>query len=80
MSKPMKEFLNQFKRLNLESKKAFVFETKADFKLAGSSGKKVMKILAKSKMKIMYPLIPGIVVNSKGPQVAHILHLMEKPG
>jgi len=80
MSKPMKEFLNQFKRFNLESKETFVFETKADFKLAGSSGKKVMKILAKSKMKIMYPLIPGIVVNSQGPLVAHTLHLMEKPG
>ena len=80
MSKPMKEFISEIKKLNLEGKRAFVFETKADFSLAGSSGKKILKVLSKLKLNILYGLISGIVTEQQGSLVNGTLSMMEKFG
>ncbi len=80
MSKPMKRFIFQIKELKMKGKSAFVFETRYDEILAGSSGKKIMKRFSKLKMDIIYPLITGIVTEREGPLVHGTLSLMERYG
>ena len=80
MSKNMKAFLSKLKKFNIENKKAFVFETKLGFPLAGSSGKKILKDLTKIKMEILHPLITGIVSEQKGPLIENTLKIMEETG
>ncbi|MFW9938490.1 MAG: flavodoxin domain-containing protein [Candidatus Thorarchaeota archaeon] len=79
-SKLMKGFLNKIKGLNIENKQGFAFETKADFRLAGSAAKRIMRYLKKMKLNIINPIITGIVVDKKGPLQESTLNTMEKLG
>jgi len=79
-SKPMKSFLNKIKGLNIENKQGFAFETKADFRLAGSAAKRIEKYLKKVKLKIINPIITGIVIDKEGPLKENTLNTMEKLG
>lgn len=66
-SKSMKSFLNKLKRLELGNLQGFIFETRGDFRLAGSAAKKIMSSLRKTKIKIIHSIITGIVLNKEGP-------------
>jgi flavorubredoxin len=80
LSKPMKKFLSSLRKSRIGSKNAFAFETKALFTMAGSAGKKIIKNLKKMKLKIVYPLITGIVLGKEGPLEKDTLNKMEKTG
>jgi flavodoxin len=79
-SKQMKLFLKGIKHLKMEHKYGFVFETKADFRLAGSAAKRIRRILKKMKLKIIHPTITGIVIDKEGPLKENTLEIMEKVG
>jgi len=66
-SKVMKLFLRRIEDLKLENKYGFVFETRGDFRLAGSVANRIMKSLKKMKLKIIHPIITGIVLDKEGP-------------
>ncbi len=80
MSKAMKAFMKKLQKINLQGKKAFVFETRLNVPLAGSSGKKIMKHVIKMKMKILHVLITGTVVAQDGPLEINTLKIMEQIG
>lgn len=80
LSKPMKKFFTKIKKLNLKEKFGFAFETKGDFRLAGSSGKQILKRLKNKSMRIVYHLISGIVIDQEGPLLDNTLNRMEKTG
>ncbi|MFX1306616.1 MAG: flavodoxin family protein [Promethearchaeota archaeon] len=80
VSKPIKSFLKKINHLNIEKKQVFVFETKADFRLAGSSAKKIIKYLKKMKMEIIHPPITGIVFDKEGPLKKNTSDVMEQIG
>ncbi|NHJ22859.1 MAG: FprA family A-type flavoprotein [Candidatus Lokiarchaeota archaeon] len=79
-SKEMKSFLGRLKDLKMENKRGFVFETRGDFRFAGSAANKIMKILRKMRMKIMYPVITGIVLEKEGPLQSKTLERIEQIG
>jgi flavorubredoxin len=79
-SKQIKLFLSKIKHLRFENKYGFAFETKADFKLAGSAGKKIKKYLKKIGVKIIHPIIAGIVLDKEGPLEQSTSMTMEKIG
>ncbi|MFX1495128.1 MAG: flavodoxin domain-containing protein [Promethearchaeota archaeon] len=79
-SKAMKSFLSKVKHLKLENKQGFAFETKADFRLAGSAAKRIIRYLRKMKIKIIHSTISGIVINKEGPLQENSLNKMEKIG
>jgi flavodoxin len=79
-SKPMKAFLKKIKGVNIENKQGFAFETKADFRLAGSAAKIIMRYLKKMRLIIINPIITGIVVDKEGPLQENTLNTMEKIG
>ncbi|MFX1378724.1 MAG: flavodoxin family protein [Promethearchaeota archaeon] len=79
-SKKMKLFLKKMQDINLENKHGFVFETKTDFKLAGSAAKFINRYLNKMKLIIFHPVITGIVLNKEGPLLEHTLDFMEQIG
>ncbi|MFX1469979.1 MAG: flavodoxin domain-containing protein [Promethearchaeota archaeon] len=79
-SKPIKSFLKKIYHIKIEKKYAFAFETKADFKLAGSSAKRITRYLKKMKMKIVHPPITGIVLDKEGPLKENTSDVMEQIG
>lgn len=80
LSKPMKKFLRSLRENKIGSKSAFAFETKASYNMAGSAGKKIIKNLKRMKLRIVYPLITGIVLGREGPLEKGTLNNMEKIG
>lgn len=80
VSDQMKRFLINIRHLKIQNKKGFVFETKADFRLAGSAAKKIMRSLKKMKIEIIHPIISGIVDNKEGPLQENTLDNMERIG
>jgi flavodoxin len=79
-SKQMKLFLKRIRHLKMENKYGFAFETKADFRLAGSAAKRIRRNLKKMKLKIIHPNITGIVIDKQGPLQKNTLEIMEKVG
>lgn len=79
-SKKMKSFLNKIKHLKMEGKYGFAFETKGEFRLAGSAAKRIKRYLNKMKLKIVHPIITGIVLDQEGPLKDATLDLMEQVG
>ena len=79
-SKAMKSFLSKIKHLKMENKQGFAFETKADFRLAGSAAKRIIRYLRKMKIKIIHSTISGLVVDKEGPLQENSLNKMEKIG
>lgn len=66
-SKPMKAFLEKLDRIDVRGKKAFAFDTKVEFRLAGSAGKAIEKKLQKLHMNIVKPHTSAIVMGNEGP-------------
>ena len=79
-SKEMKSFLRRIKHLKMEKKRGFVFETRGDFRFAGSAANKIMKILKRMKLKIIYPVITGLVLDKEGPLQYKTLERVEQIG
>ncbi|MFX1325744.1 MAG: flavodoxin family protein [Promethearchaeota archaeon] len=79
-SKSMKSFLKEMGSLNIENKQGFVFETKADSRLAGSAAKKIVKSLRKLNFKLVHPIISGIVLDKEGPLQDRSLDKIEQIG
>jgi len=79
-SKQMKLFLKRIKHLKMVDKYGFAFETKADFRLAGSAAKRIIKYLKSMKLKIIYPTITGIVLGKEGPLQETTSDMMEQIG
>jgi len=79
-SKQMKLFLKRIKHLKIGDKYGFAFETKADFRLAGSAAKRIIKYLKSMKFKIIYPTITGIVLDKEGPLQETTSDMMEQIG
>ena len=80
VSKQMKSYLKKTKGLGLENKDGFTFETKGDFKMAGSASKRIKRYLKKMKLRIIHPTISGIVLDKEGPLEDNTLELMEQVG
>ncbi|MFX1500581.1 MAG: flavodoxin domain-containing protein [Promethearchaeota archaeon] len=79
-SKKMKLFLNRIKDIKMEDKYGFAFETKGDFRIAGSAAKRITRYLKKMKMKIINPAITGIVLDKEGPLQETTSDIMEQIG
>ncbi len=79
-SKKMKSFLNKIKHLKMEGKYGFAFETKGEFRLAGSAAKRITRYLNKINLKIVHPTITGIVLDQEGPLKDATLDFMEQVG
>ncbi|MFX0180547.1 MAG: flavodoxin family protein [Candidatus Hodarchaeota archaeon] len=79
-SKAMRSFLSKIKNFKMENKQGFAFETKADFRLAGSAAKRIMRYLKKMKVKIIHSTISGLVIEKEGPLQENSLNKMEKIG
>ncbi len=79
-SKYMKSFLKRIKYLKMEDKYGFAFETKGDFRFAGSAARRVTRYLKKMKLKIIHPTITGIVLNKEGPLQENTSDMMEQVG
>lgn len=80
VSKSMKSFLSDLKNERFDDKLGFAFETKADFPLAGSAAKKIVKSLRKLKFTIIDIIISGKVLEKEGPLVESTLNTMEQMG
>ena len=80
VSKRIKSFLSDLKNARLNDKIGFAFETKADFSLAGSAAKKIVKSLKKTECKIIDISISGMVLEREGPLVKSTLKNMEQRG
>jgi hypothetical protein len=76
----MKSFLKEIRKLKLEGKYGFTFETKGEFRLAGSAAKRITRYLNKMKVKFIHPTITGIVLEQKGPLKDNTLDFMEQVG
>lgn len=79
-SKHLKSFLKRIKYLKMEDKYGFAFETKGDFRLAGSAARRVTRYLKKMKLKIIHPTFTGIVLNKEGPLQENTSDMMEQAG
>ncbi len=79
-SKAMKSFLSKIKHLKMENKQGFAFETKADFQLAGSAAKRIIRYLKKMKIEIIHSTITGLVIDKEGPLKENSLNKMENIG
>jgi len=79
-SKAMKSFLSKIKHIKLENKYGFAFETKADFRLAGSAAKRIIRYLRKMKIVIIHSNITGFVIDKEGPLKESSLNKMENVG
>jgi len=79
-SKEMKSFLSKIKHLKMENKQGFAFETKADFRLAGSVAKRITRYLRKMKITIIHPTITGLVIDKEGPLKENSFNKMENIG
>lgn len=79
-SKRIKSFLKKIYYYKIEKIQGFVFETKADFRLAGSSAKRIIKYLKMMKIEIIYSPITGIILGKEGPLKENTSDLMEQIG
>jgi flavorubredoxin len=79
-SKQMKSFLSKIKHLRLKNKLGFAFETKADFKFSGSAAKHIVRSLKKMKIRLIQPIITGIILNKEGPLEDSTSSSMEQIG
>jgi len=79
-SKQMKVFLKRIELFKMENKYGFAFETKADFRLAGSAAKRIIRNLKKMKLKIIHSPITGIVLDKEGPLQETTSDMMEQVG
>jgi flavodoxin len=66
ISKPIKEFLEKFKHIDLQDKKAFAFDTKNRGRW-GSAAKGIEKRLQRIGMNLVKPCASAIVQGLKGP-------------
>ena len=78
--KKMKLFLTKIRHFKMEDKYGFAFETKGEFRLAGSAAKRITRYLNKIKVEIIHPTITGIVLDQEGPLKVTTLDLMEQVG
>jgi len=67
LSKPMKDFLEKLKGVDLKEKKAFAFDTRMKSRFAGSAGKGIEKRLKKLGMSLIKPHSSAIVKGREGP-------------
>jgi flavodoxin len=79
-SKEMKSFLRRILHLRMDNKRGFVFETRGNFRFAGSAANKIMKILRKMSIKIVHPVITGVVLDKEGPLESKTLERIEQIG
>jgi len=79
-SKQMKLFLKRIKHFKMENKYGFAFETKVDFRLAGSAAKRITRYLKKINLKIIHPTITGVVLDKEGPLQGTTSEMMEQVG
>jgi flavodoxin len=79
-SKNMKLFLSRIKHLKMDDKYGFAFETKGEFRLAGSAAKRITRYLDKVNIKIIHDTVTGIVLDQEGPLKDETLDLMEQVG
>ncbi|MFX1316131.1 MAG: flavodoxin domain-containing protein [Promethearchaeota archaeon] len=80
ISKNMKSFLSRIKHIKMEDKYGFAFETKGEFRLAGSAAKQITRYLKKMNLKIIHPTITGIVLYDEGPLRENTSDMMEQVG
>ena len=64
-SKPMKEFLDRLKTVNLKGKYGFAFDTKLGSFMSGSAAKVIEKKLRDMGLEIIKPHISAIVIGRK---------------
>jgi flavorubredoxin len=64
-SKPLKEFLEKLKGLDLKSKRGFAFDTKLGSPLSGSAAKFIEKKLKELGLDIVRPRSSAIVIGQK---------------
>jgi len=67
ISKPMKDFIEKLKNVDLRGKKAFAFDTKLKSRIAGSAAKGIEKHLEKLGMSIVKPHSSAVVKGAEGP-------------
>ena len=67
ISKPMKEFLDLLKSVEVQDKMSFAFDTRVAHRFAGSAGKVIEKQLKKLKMRIIKSYASAIVKGTEGP-------------
>ena len=67
ISKPMKDFIEKLKNVDLRGKKAFAFDTKLKSRIAGSAAKGIEKHLERLGMSIVKPHSSAIVKGAEGP-------------
>ncbi|MFQ6075985.1 MAG: flavodoxin family protein [Candidatus Bathyarchaeia archaeon] len=66
-SKPMKDFIQKLRRVDLRNKKSFAFDTKFRSWIAGSAAKGIEKDLKRLGMSIVKPYSSAIVKGTEGP-------------
>ena len=79
-SKYMKSFLDKIKRVKMEDKYGFAFQTKGEFRMARSAAKRITRYLKKMKLKIIYTTITGFVLDKEGPLRENTSYIMEQVG
>jgi len=67
ISKPMKDFIEKLKNVDLRGKKAFAFDTRLKSRIAGSAAKGIEKHLERLGMSIVKPHSSAIVKGAEGP-------------
>jgi len=67
ISKPMKEFLDALKDVEVQDKMGFAFDTRVAHRFAGSAGKIIEKRLKKLRMQIIKSYTSAIVKGTEGP-------------
>jgi len=64
-SKPMKEFLDKLKSIDLSGKHGFAFDTKLDWRFSGSAAKLIEKELSNLSLQIIAPRESALVFSLK---------------
>ncbi len=76
----MKLFLSKIKKLDLADKNGFAFETKEDFRLAGSAARRIKKYMKRMKIHFIHETITGFVLGKEGPLKENTSNKMEQIG
>ncbi len=79
-SKPMKDFLEELKGVDLSGKKTFAFDTRMKAWWAGSAGKRIEKKLKKMRMNVVKPRSSAIVTGNEGPLEEGMEEMFEQIG
>ncbi len=80
LSNQMKLFLKKMKKLKIEAKYRFVFETRTDKKFTESVAKRISKNLKNMGMKMIHPTLKRIPITKDGPLEKKIFNKMEQIG